>query len=126
MQAGGLDQIDLVDANQWADAPFFGGDQQTIDQMGLQPRLGGAGNDGQLIDVGDQDLLPPSHRAADAALPRLDPLNDPLTGVAVRDRAKLHPVAGRHDVALIGSERLEQPPGGTLDDLAGFGLDRAD
>ncbi len=106
--------------------PFSAATSKRSIRLRLQARLGGAGNDGQLIDVGDQDLLPPANRPADAALPRLDPLDDSLLGVAVFDGAKQHAVARRHNVALIGRKRLQQPPGGALKDVAVFVLDHAD
>ena len=79
----------------------------------------------QLIDVGHQDLLPAADRAADAAVPRLDPLDDPFLGSVVLDGAKQHAVAGGHDVPLIGGERLQQPPRGALIDAAVVVLDHA-
>ena len=57
--------------------PLFGGDQQPVDQVRLQPRLGRAGDDQQLVDVGDRDVPPAADRAADRAPPRLDPLDGP-------------------------------------------------
>ena len=52
-----IDEVDLVDADDGPDAAFFGGHEHAVDQVRLQPRLGGAGDDQQLIDVGDEDLL---------------------------------------------------------------------
>ena len=75
-------------------------------------------DDGHPVDVGDQDLLPPPDRPADAAVPRLDPLDQPLLGIAVFDGPKQHPVAGGHDVALIGGQGLQQPARGALHDAA--------
>ena len=42
--------------------PFSAVDQQAVDQVRLQPRFGGAGNDQQLVDVGHQHVLPPADR----------------------------------------------------------------
>ena len=81
---------------------------------------------GQLIDVGDQHLLPPADRPADAAVAGLDPLDDPFLGIAVFDGPKHHAVAGGHHVALIGGQRFQQPPRGTLIEAAALIFDDAD
>jgi hypothetical protein len=102
-------------------------DKQPVDEVRLQPGLGGTGDDHHLIDIGDDHVLPVADRAAQRGVPRLDPHDDPLArGRARIDRPETDPVAGRHHVALIGGERLQQPPGGALIDLAVFVADLAD
>ena len=58
----------------------LGFDQKAVDQVRLESRLGGAGDDQQLIDVGDQHVLPAAALAAERAVPRLDPLDDSFGG----------------------------------------------
>ena len=43
---------------------LLGRDQKAIDEIRLQPRLGGAGDDDQLVDVGHEHVLPPAAGAA--------------------------------------------------------------
>ena len=59
-------------------AGLVGADQKAIDQIRLEVRLGGAGDDQQLIDVGDDHVLPAADGAAEHAVARLDALDDPL------------------------------------------------
>ena len=118
LQVGRVGQVDLVDADQRPHAPLFGRHQQAVDQVRLQPGLGHAGDDRQLIDVGHQDLLPPADRPADAPVPRLDPFDQAFLGLGVLDGAKQHAVAGGHHVTLIGGQRFQQPPGGALIEAA--------
>ncbi len=124
-QAGGVHQVDLVDADQRPGGPFLGGHQQAVDQVRLQPGLGGAADDGHLVDVGHQDLLPAADRPADAPLSRLDPLDEPFLGVGVFHGAKQHAVPRRHHVPLIGGQGLQQPAGRAPVDVAVLVLDHA-
>ncbi len=68
-------------------------------RFGFRVRLGGAGDDQQLVDVGDEDVLPAAGGAAEHGLARLDPLDDALVGL---DGPKHDTIAGGHDVALVG------------------------
>ena len=58
MQVGRIDEVDLVDAHDRLDPHPLGFDEEAVDQVRLEVRLGGAGHDHELIDVGDEDLLP--------------------------------------------------------------------
>ena len=88
----------------------MGADQKAVDQIRLQVGFGGAGDDQQLIDIGDDDLLAAAGRAAEHRAARLDALDDAFVSPGA---AKQHEIAGGHDVPLIGAERFEQPPRGT-------------
>ena len=98
-QIGRLDEVDLVDAQDRLDPHPLGFDQEAIDQVGLEIRLGGAGHDDELIDVGDQNLLPRFAAAAEDVLPRLDPLDERvacrLPGGDRRCRRRRRRAAGR-------------------------------
>ena len=91
--------------------PFSAVTSKRSMRFGFKPRLGRAGDDDELIDVGDEHVLPAAAGAADDAVPRLDALDDPLR---LALRAKPDDVARRHHVPLIGGQRLQQPPRRTL------------
>ena len=103
----------------------LGRDQHPVDQIRLQPRLGGTGHDQHLIDVGHQKLLAAPGRPAETTLAGLDAVDDSLVGPGSGHRPEEHPVAGGHHVAQIGGHGLQQPPGDALVDRAIFGLNAA-
>ena len=107
-QVGRLDEVDLVDADQRLDPDPLGFDQEAVDQVRLERRLGGAGHDQQLIDVGHQHVLPAFAGAAEDGAAGLDPL-DQAVGFAFRPES--HQVARCDDVPLVGAEVFQQPPG---------------
>lgn len=119
-------QVDFVDADDRANPPFFGGNEQSVDQIGFQSGLGDACDNRKLIDVGDQDLLTAAHRPANAAVARLDALDERFLGLAVGDGANEDAITCRDDVPLIGAQRFEEPSCGAPKRLAGFGFDNAD
>ena len=86
-------------------------------RLGFEPRLGGAHDDHELIDIGNQHVLPPAAGAADHAVAQLDALDD---SVAFAFGAKPDDVAGRDDVPLVGRQRFQQPPDRALKDDAVF------
>jgi len=51
--------------------------------------------------------------AAQYTAPRFNPPNQPLLAIGT----KLHPIPNGYDVPLIGCERFEQPPQGTMIEL---------
>ena len=75
-------------------------------RLGFRLRLGGAGDDQQLIDVGDENLLPAFAHAAENVLSRLDLLDQ---RIARRFGAKPNNVARDNDVPQIGAEVLRGP-----------------
>ena len=97
-------------------------DQKAIDQIRFQVGLGGAADDQHLVDVRDQEMLPPAAVAAEHAVPRLDPFDDAF---ACAGRAKQHPIAGGHHVPLVGGERPQQPPRDADEQAFRRGFDRA-
>ena len=90
-------------------------DQKAIDQIGLQIGFGRAANDQQLIDVGDDNVLPAATGAAQHAMARLHALDDPLVP---RRRSEPDPVPRGNHMPLIGAERLEQSAGSAFELLA--------
>src|SRR5262245_5516267 len=64
LQIDGLNEVDLVDADDRPQLAFFGADQEPVDESRLQSRLRGAGNDHHLIDIGHDHVLLAAHRAA--------------------------------------------------------------
>ena len=119
LQIGPIDQIDFVDAQHRLNSVLLGRDQKAIDQVRLDPRFGGAGDDENLVDICDQDMLPAAARAGQHSAARLDSLDDP---VARTVDAKRNPIAGHDDVPLIGAERFEQAAGGAFMQSAVVGL----
>jgi hypothetical protein len=58
LPVGGVDEVGLVEANQRRDAALLGAGEIAIDQVRFQIRLDQRHDDDDLIDVGDQDMLP--------------------------------------------------------------------
>ncbi len=111
-QIGRLDEIDLVDANDGANAALLGGDEQAVDQVRLHSRLGRARDDDKLIDVGDQHVLPTAASAANDAVAWFDPFDDPF---ALAFGTKPNDVASRNDMPFIGGQRFQQSARGALE-----------
>ena len=96
--------------------PCWRGRQVAVDQVRLQVRLDQRHDDDDLIDVGDQHVLPAARGPRQHAVPRLDALDHPLGAARLperRSRTHPDPVAGRDDAALVGRQALEQPADGT-------------
>ena len=91
-------------------AALLGRDQKAVDQVRLEVRLGGAGDDHDLIDVGDQHVLPAAARAAEHAVPRLDSLDEAFvaSGRENRPSRRPRPRAADRSRASSSSRRVAQ------------------
>ena len=107
-ESGGIDEIELIDADEWPDTARFGGHDQPIDERRLDGRQSRAPHDQHLIDVGHDHMPATAARPTERRSPRLDCLNHTLL---VRS-AHVHPVAGCHRMPLCGGEGAEQSAGG--------------
>ena len=76
----------------------------------------------ELIDVGDQHVLPAAAGAADDAVARLDAFDDAFVRAF---GSEPDDVAGRDDMPLIGRQRFEQPPRRALKMIASLIADDA-
>ena len=127
LQERWVNQVDFIDEDDRLDTALFGGNQDAVDQIRLQPRLGGTGDDEDLVDVGYDDVLAASTCTADAPSTWLDTFDDPFSGILIRifNRPESHQVASHHDVTLIGTKRFEESAGSTFVGLTVFRLDDA-
>src|SRR5262249_36497573 len=78
LEGGPVDEIDLVNADNWADPVLLRGHKESVDQIRLEIGLGRAGNNEHLIDVGDDDMLPAAASAREDAAARLDSLDEAI------------------------------------------------
>src|SRR6266851_4727036 len=100
-----FDQIRFVQTNDRSNSALGGTDEIAVDQVRLEVRLNQRHDDNDLIDVGDNNVLPATGGAGQEAVPRLDSLDESLV---VGRGPNPNAIAGRDDVALIGGERAEE------------------
>src|SRR5690606_15286934 len=115
LNIGRVHQIELIEADHRTDVILLGGQQIAIDQRRFESRLGTAGHDQQVIDIGDNHMLAPAAGAAEHAVTRLDALDH---SAVVTVGKKADAVTGSHNVPLIGGQRLKQLPYGAGIDLS--------
>jgi hypothetical protein len=127
LEGAWVDEIAFVDADACVDLVLFGSGEDAIDEMGLEIGLSGAGDNEQLIDIGDHDV--PSILAG--------PAEFGSSGFDFEDPSLFRPmgfdfdsVAGDNDVSLVGGEVLEDASHGAAEDasIVGFcdGLEAVD
>ena len=118
-----VDEVGLVQAEDRRDAALLGAGEVAVDQVRLQVRLDQRHDDDDLIDVGDQDVLPPREAAGQHAVPRLDALDHAFVAswraACTQTRSPV--------VTMLRSSvaRSEHPAHGAAELPAVFGLDDA-
>src|SRR6266436_9635823 len=100
-----FDQIRFVQTNDRSNSALGGTDEIAVDQVRLEVRLNQRHDDNDLIDVGDNNVLPATGGAGQEAVPRFDSLDESLI---VGRGPYPDAVAGRDDVALVGGQGAEQ------------------
>ena len=127
LQANRVGQVDFVDEDNRLDPGFLGRHQQAVDEVGLKRRLGGAGDDEQLVHIGHDDVFPAASGPAEHSPARLDAEDQPLGLIAGSGHGlEQHAVPGGQHVAFVSAQGFQQPPYGAVIDGAVFGLDFAD
>src|SRR5262249_25847391 len=115
-------QVRFVQADNRRDAAVLRADEIAVDEVRLQFRLDQRHNDDDLIDVGDENMLAAAGRAREQAVPRLPALDHAFV---VQRAPKPDAVAGSDDVALVDSERAQQPSDRTAEAPTIIGLHNA-
>ena len=105
-----IDQVAFVDADRGIEMVLFGGSENPIDQIGFDRRFCGAGDDEELIDIGDDHVPTFLARAAQFRAAVLDTNNPALVGSVGFD---IDAIAGDHNMALLGGEILKNASDGT-------------
>ena len=110
-QAGCVDEIDLVDADDRANAGRLRSHDQAVEERRLQVGHGCAAHDDHLVDVRDEHVAASTAGAAEG----IPPLLDRLDHADARFVADLHPVAGGNRMPLLRGKHAQQASGGAAD-----------
>ena len=119
LDAGRLDEVGFVDADQSSGLALFRADNEPVDEAWLERRFCGRRHDHNLIDVRHDDMLVPPAVARERTLPRLDTLDD---SEAVVEFLKQYPVASHDRVAGFSRQRSHDAPNRALVLIAFFVL----
>ena len=105
LQPDRVDQVALVDAEDGLHASLVRADQQAIDKIRLERRIGGRRDNQGLVDVGGNDLLFPFCAAGQRRSPGIDPFDHAVLAI---DRLELHHVAGNDGPAFGAAHRADE------------------
>lgn len=101
MEGDSVDQVALIDADCGIEVVLFGGSEDSIDQIGLDRWFRGAGNDQELVDIGNDYVPTFLARTAQLGAAVLDTNNPALVGSV---GFYIDAIAGDYDMALLGSQ----------------------
>lgn len=119
LEGAWVDEIAFVDADACVDLVLFSSSEDTIDEIGFEIGLSGAGDDEQLIDIGSHDVPSIFAGPAEFGSSRFDSEDPSLFRPMGFD---LDAVAGDNDVSLLGGEVFEDSSHSAAEDASIVGL----
>lgn len=104
LEIGGINEVDLVEEDDGGDVSFGRADQEAIDEMRLDHRFFGGDDDGDLVDVRDQEVLSVLAASAEHPATGLDSFDNTSVG-AVREEQDF--IAGDDDAPFVARHRSQ-------------------